>query len=75
MTPRGGRRLIYIALVLAFLLRHDFWQWSNPTLIAGLPVGLLYHVLFCFGVALLMAILVRFAWPEWLSVKGSRNNS
>jgi hypothetical protein len=29
-----------------------------------LPVGLGYHVAFCLATALLMWLLVRFAWPE-----------
>jgi hypothetical protein len=62
------RRLIYAALVLAFVLRHDLWLWDDARLVAGLPIGLVYHVLFCVAVAAIMALLVRFAWPRSLEV-------
>lgn len=60
------RRLLYAALLLAFVLRHDVWFWNDSRFVFGLPVGLTYHVLFCIGVALLMALVVRFAWPAGL---------
>jgi hypothetical protein len=58
------RRLLFAALVLAFLLHNDTWQWDDARTVAGLPVGLAYHVGFCVAVALLMGLLVRFAWPR-----------
>jgi hypothetical protein len=58
--------VLYAALLLAFVLRHDLWFWSDPRFVLGLPVGLTYHVVFCIGVALLMALVVRFAWPTGL---------
>ncbi len=64
MSRKTIRRLLFALLVLAFVLRNDFWQWDDPRLVAGLPVGLGYHVAFCLATALLMWLLVRFAWPE-----------
>ncbi len=66
MSGRGLRGMLYAGLVVAYLLHNDLWLWDDPRLIAGLPVGLLYHVLFCFAVAGLMAALSRFAWPAEL---------
>jgi hypothetical protein len=69
-AARGGRAgrvtrsAIYGALLLAFVLRHDLWWWDDPRPLLGLPIGLTYHVAFCFLVAGLMALLVRFAWPS-----------
>ena len=64
MSPRSIRRLLYAALILAFVLHNDIWQWDDPRLVAGLPVGLTYHIGFCLATAFLMWLLVRFAWPE-----------
>ena len=64
MSARTIRRLLYAALFLAFVLHNDIWLWDDPRLLAGLPVGLTYHIGFCLGTALLMWLLVRFAWPE-----------
>ena len=64
MSSRTIRRLLYTALALAFLLHNDLWLWDDARSVAGLPVGLAYHVGFCLAVALLMGLLVRFAWPK-----------
>jgi hypothetical protein len=60
------RRSLYAALVLLFLLHNDLWLWNDPRFVLGLPVGLTYHVVFCAVVTLLLALLVRFAWPREL---------
>ena len=61
MSLRG---VLYGALAVVFVLHQDFWLWTDSSRLLGLPVGLTYHVLYCLVVALLMALLVRFAWPE-----------
>jgi len=58
------RGLLYGALLLAFVLHNDRWLWNDARMVAGLPVGLVYHVVFCLAVAGLMWALVRFAWPQ-----------
>ncbi len=58
------RSLLYSALVLAFLLHNDLWLWNDARMLAGVPIGLAYHVGFCLAVALLMWLIVRFAWPR-----------
>ena len=64
MKARRIRLMLYAALVAAFVLRHDLWLSNSSATLFGLPVGLTYHVLFCLVVSLLMALLVRFAWPS-----------
>ena len=64
MKARRISLLLYGALGAAFVLRHDLWLWNSSSTLLGLPVGLTYHVLFCLVVSLLMALLVRFAWPS-----------
>ena len=58
------RGLLYGALLLAFVLHNDLWLWNEARLVAGLPIGLAYHVVFCLAVAGLLWALVRFAWPQ-----------
>jgi hypothetical protein len=55
---------LYTALVILYLLHNDLWLWYDECLIEGIPSGLLYHIFFCFAVSILMALLVRFAWPH-----------
>ncbi len=62
MAKRGGIRwLLYAALVAAYVLHNDLWLWNDGSLLLGLPAGLTYHVIFCVAVAVLMALVVRFA--------------
>jgi hypothetical protein len=58
------RRLLYGAMVLIFVLHNDLWLWDDARRMGGLPVGLTYHVGLCLVVALVMWLIVRFAWPE-----------
>ena len=53
------RRVLYLGLVALYLLHNDVWFWNRPDLIAGLPIGLLYHVGYCLAVAVVMALLIR----------------
>ena len=62
--------LIYLLVFVLYVLHNDLWLWDDPTLIAGLPVGLFYHVGFCVAAAGLMVLLVNYAWPEHLEEEG-----
>lgn len=63
------RRILYAALIVFFFLHNDLWYWDNPRLIFGLPVGLLYHIVYCMVAALLMYLLVTHAWPKELEIE------
>jgi hypothetical protein len=61
------KKFLLTAVVLAFYAFHqDVWNWraAEPLLFGFLPVGLTYHAVYTLGASLLMALLVRFAWPE-----------
>ena len=51
-----------------FLLHQDFWNWrkSEPLVFGCLPVGLAYHAAYAILAAIMMALLVKFAWPKEL---------
>jgi hypothetical protein len=56
-------------LVLAvFLLHQDCWNWkkTEPLLFGFLPVGLAYHAGYAILAVVMMALLVKFAWPTEL---------
>jgi len=55
----NAKRLALAALLLLFLLRHDFWWWESGERVVGLPIGLAWHVLICFAVALAMALFAK----------------
>lgn len=63
------KRLLLIALVLAFYVLHqDWWLWrtTTPLGLGFLPVGLFYHAVYTLGCAALMGLLVWLAWPKEL---------
>jgi hypothetical protein len=62
-------RLILILVVAIFAALHqDIWLWTEarPLLFGLIPVGLFYHVCYTAAVAVVMWLLVRYAWPSHL---------
>ena len=63
------RRILLAAVViLLYALHQDFWLWrtARPLLFGFLPAGLAYHAGYSVAAALLMALLVKTAWPSHL---------
>ena len=62
------RILLVIAVVVVYALHQDFWFWrtARPLVFGFMPVGLFYHACFSVAAALLMWLLVKFAWPSHL---------
>ncbi len=58
MRARPLRRVFLLGLGLFYLLHNDLWLWDDPQLLAGLPVGLTYHLAYCLAAAALMALLL-----------------
>jgi hypothetical protein len=67
------KKWLYVALILLFILHNDLWFWSNTRLVRGVPVGLLYHIVFCIVATLVMTALTRYAWPEGLEVSSKED--
>ena len=62
------RLFLIAAVVVLYVLHQDFWFWRvvRPFVFGFLPVGLFYHACFSVAVALLMWLLVKYAWPSHL---------
>lgn len=61
------RALIAAGVIVVAALHQDFWFWTDKTLLLGfVPVGLAYHMGYCVMTALMMAALVKVAWPAHL---------
>ena len=59
--------LLFLLTVGVYFLHQDFWNWTNADVILGfLPVGLAYHAGYSVLAAIMMAVLVKFAWPKHL---------
>lgn len=57
-----------LGFIFVLLMRHDFWNWhsARPLLFGLIPVGLWWQGLVSVAASVLMALCVRFAWPEHL---------
>ena len=57
-----------LTVVALYALHQDVWFWNRaqPLVFGFLPIGLFYHLLYSVVVAGLMALLVRYAWPNRL---------
>lgn len=59
--------LLFLLIAGIYLIHQDVWNWKNADLVFGfLPVGLAYHAAYSILAAIMMAILVKFAWPTEL---------
>lgn len=63
--------LLVAAVAAIYVLHQDVWFWRTPhPLVFGfLPIGLFYHACFSIAAALLMWVLVKYAWPSHLERK------
>ena len=60
--------MLTLLVIIVYLLHQDFWNWNKaqPLLFGFLPVGLAYHAGYSILASILMAVLVKFAWPKHL---------
>lgn len=60
--------LLFVLIALVYVAHQDFWNWtkSDPLVFGFLPIGLAYHAGYSIAAAVLMAVLVKFAWPSHL---------
>ncbi len=64
------RTLLFIAVIALYVLHQDFWFWrtAHPIVFGFVPIGLFYQACFSVAAALLMWLLVKFAWPSHLEL-------
>jgi hypothetical protein len=67
--------LLTLLVLLVYVLHQDFWNWRKvePLIFGFLPIGLAYHAAYSVLGSILMAVLVRFAWPTHLEEIQSHN--
>jgi len=63
-----NRILLIIAVVVLYFLHQDFWFWrtARPLIFGFIPIGLFYQGVYSIAAALLMWLLVKYAWPAHL---------
>ena len=58
---------LVLAVVVLYVLHQDIWFWRSSRLVFGfIPIGLFYQGCFSVAAALLMWLLVTYAWPSHL---------
>lgn len=63
------KRLLLTLVVIALYISHqDIWNWRKvyPMAFGFVPIGLFYHACFTVACALVMWMLVTYAWPAHL---------
>ena len=62
------RTLLVVVVVALYVLHQDFWFWrtAHPLLFGFLPIGLFYQACYSLAAALVMWLLVKYAWPSHL---------
>ena len=53
-----------LALLVLAAAFQNFWMWPDGRLVFGLPANLAYHVGLCVAATLVLAAVVRWAWPR-----------
>ena len=68
--------LLVVAVVVLYVLHQDIWFWRSSYLVFGfIPIGLFYQGCFSVAAALLMRLLVTYAWPSHLEQEIEESNS
>jgi hypothetical protein len=62
------RLVLFLLIVAVYALHQDLWNWrkADPLVFGFLPIGLAYHAAYSILTAVMMAVLVAFAWPMQL---------
>lgn len=60
--------LLAFLILVVYVLHQDSWNWkaAEPLVFGFLPIGLAYQAGYSVLAAILMAVLVKFAWPSHL---------
>ena len=60
--------LLFLLVAAVYAAHQDLWNWkrSDPLVFGFLPIGLAYHAGYSILAALLMAVLIKAAWPKHL---------
>ena len=68
--------LLTLLVIVVYLLHQDSWNWrkAEPLVFGFLPIGLAYQAGYSVLAAILMAVLVKFAWPKHLEKTGETDS-
>jgi hypothetical protein len=63
--------ILFILITLVYVAHQDYWNWktATPLVFGFLPIGLAYQAGYAVLCAILMAVLVKTAWPKHLETE------
>jgi hypothetical protein len=65
MPSSVSARVAWTLVALLLVLRHDYWFWSDRTLVFGfLPIGLLWQAGISVAAGVVWFAVSRCAWPD-----------
>ena len=66
------KALLFVLIAGVYVLHQDSWNWKHaePLIFGFLPIGLAYHAGYSILASILMALLVKYAWPHHLEAAG-----
>ncbi len=70
--------ILTLLIIGVYLVHQDSWNWkaAEPLVFGFMPIGLAYQAGYSILAAILMAVLVKFAWPRHLeNVRSERPRS
>jgi hypothetical protein len=69
-----NRALLVLAVAVLYVLHQDYWNWfeARPLVFGFVPIGLAYHAAFSVAAALVLWLLVTYAWPSHLEDEADR---
>ena len=70
-APRPNKMVgvfVFILILAVYAAHQDGWNWTKatPMVFGFLPPGLAYHAAYSIAAAVMMAVLVKVAWPKHL---------
>jgi len=67
--------LLTLIVLVVYALHQDFWNWTRaePLVFGFVPIGLAYHAGYSVLAAVLMWVLVKYAWPKGLDEMEARS--
>jgi hypothetical protein len=77
-APTRMKAFALTALTAGFYILHqDVWNWrdTTPLVFGFLPIGLAYHAGYSLCAAGVMAVLVKYAWPQGLDPDEGRDGT
>lgn len=60
------KRLVYAIIIIMVCFHFDFWNWDkiHPIVFGWIPIGLFYHIAYCFLFMGVIHLLNRFCWRK-----------